>query len=106
MTNEETLTGISQHAADAAMRAAVRWVQVNRPDLDAYMRGAGTGLMVECIREEMRDAVGPAMEDAREAFEAGMYNVGTASFVASMQLAGCKAAEKWAMYTDTGKARM
>jgi hypothetical protein len=76
-------------AATLAMQGAAEWLKANdlvrTTDLDA---------VCVAIRRHATQAVHEALADAREAFEAGMTNAASATFAATMKLAGIAAAKE------------
>jgi hypothetical protein len=73
-------------AANTAMQAAVDFIKVNglkgRVDLDA---------VVAELRRQIATALPAALDEARAAFDARMDSAATATFMASMRLAGINA---------------
>lgn len=84
-------TGLDQLAtiaADAGMRAAADYVRLSSVTVTDF-QGA-----TEIIREEIRKAVGPALDDAKKALEANTGRMAECTFRASMVEAGIKAGKR------------
>ncbi len=84
-----TIERLGTVAAEVAMKAAVAYVHSEQ----VVVTEAIITDLLEALRVTVKEAVGPALDDAREAFEAGMPQVAEATFVASMRIAGIKAAK-------------
>jgi len=78
-------------ASETAMRAAADWFRLHpeaQYDIDA---------LVTSLRSHVHRRFDQALDDAREAFEAQMYDCMTATFLADMRLAGIDAAKECAI---------
>lgn len=87
------LDTLGSRAADAAMRSAIEALVPTgaRPTwTDAQVDG-----LLAAIRSELSVSLDGALADARQAFECGMGGFATATFMASMRLAGIRAAKSW-----------
>lgn len=82
--NDATINLFGDKAANVAMKAAAEYIRTNKltVDIDA---------VVESLKTHVKAALGPAMDDAREAYKAGMMSVAEQTFMASMSLAGIEA---------------
>lgn len=83
-----SLDQLAAIAADAGMRAAADYLRLNSVAVTDF-QGA-----TEVIREELRKAVGPALDDAKKALEANMGLIAETTFRASMVEAGIKAGRR------------
>lgn len=73
--------------AEVAMKAAADYMRAKGIVwTDAVITAVTDALRVTC-----KAAVGPALDDAKAAFEAGMPDAAQATFLASMRLAGIEA---------------
>jgi hypothetical protein len=84
---------LGTRAADIAMRGAVNKLHADRVDVPRDEATIETLLVL--IREETCNALSGAMKDAEDAIKAGMGGFASATFGASMTLAGTKAATRW-----------
>ena len=75
-------------AADAGMRAAADYLRLNNVAVTDFQAAT------EIIREEIRKAVEPALDDAKKALEANMGLIAETTFRASMVEAGIKAGKR------------
>jgi len=75
-------------AAEASMRAAVRWLD-NHP-LATY----DDTVLVECLRSQVKASFREALRDTKEAIMCGMDDVARHTFAATMVVAGIKAAQE------------
>jgi hypothetical protein len=82
-------------AADTAMRAAVASLRKRNvlPCGDAEL-----DKMIEILRRETRSGIEVAFNDAKAAGDAGMWQVASATFAASMAVIGVKAADAFATW--------
>jgi hypothetical protein len=74
-------------AADAAMRAAVEYLRTRGLEVN-------TDRLVDALRAHVKARLPEALRDAREALACRMTGAATATFLASMQLAGIDAAKE------------
>ena len=79
-----------------ALRAAVAWLGKNKA---GYREGA----LGECLGSNMKAAWDGAMADVRAAHEAGMDQIASHTFAASMALAGIEAAKECALPVADGR---
>lgn len=85
---EKSVDALGTQAADTAMRACAEYLRLNNVTVTDYDTAS------TIIRRHVKAAVGPALDDAKEALEAGMGQVASATFLASMKLAGFAAAKE------------
>lgn len=81
-------------AAESSMRGAVEFLAPVGTPRPTWSHDEVESLLV-LIREETKKALPAALKDAREAMESGMGGFATATFTASMRLAGIAAAKRW-----------
>lgn len=79
-----------QMGCDEAMRAAARYL-INDTDAKKIDHVAVSGL----LKTHVNGCMDQAMADMREAVEAHMHQVGLATFLASMRIAGIDAAKEY-----------
>jgi hypothetical protein len=84
-----SLDHLGRIAADAAMRGAVEYGRRHAVDFNANL-----DRLLHAIRKHAKAAVGPAMDDAKAALDAGMGKVAEATFLASMTAAGIAACKE------------
>ena len=77
-------------AAEVAMKAAADYMRVNR----IASTEANITAVVDALRVTCKEAVGPALDDAKAAIDAGMPDVAQATFLASIRLAGIAAVKR------------
>lgn len=90
---EELVNQLGMAAARTAMRACADYARSRRDG--GKVLHAEAESVCALLREEIEGALDSAMKDAREAVEAGMDQVASATFVASMVLAGQRAAKRF-----------
>ncbi len=86
----DSINTLGETAVKIAANAAHAWFAQHsaKPvSLDAFC---------ECLKANVKVYLPGALRDAREALEAGMYEVGQQTFAASMALAGIDAAKECA----------
>lgn len=84
-----TLDRFANNAAETAMQAAAKYLQVHDvADVDAEAA-------CKILREEMRKHWSDALDDARDALEANMFDIAEATFAASMRAIGVSAAKRY-----------
>lgn len=81
---------LTKRAADMAMLAVANYLRVHGVDVSTIDYTRATTI----LKEELRDALPQALADAKEAIEARMPEAASATFAASMRLAGIRAGER------------
>lgn len=89
MTDQQ-LDTLARIASDTAMRAAADYVRVHGLAVPDYETAS------QVLRAEVKLVIGPALDDAKQAFAAGMGHVAECTFKAAMVAAGFKAAKEFA----------
>ncbi len=97
MTDQPTtqIDRLGAALSEAAMRAAADYINGRDVDVD---------VLIDHLRAEIRIAIGPAFEDGREAYAAGMNQLIAPTVMAGVRLAGIRAA-KLALGSSHGKLR-
>lgn len=80
-------TDLVRPAVQAAMRAAVQYLQVH--NLEAEDRA-----LTDALKAHVKAKIGEAIDDAKAAIDCGMTDVAEQTFIASMVLAGVSAARE------------
>lgn len=93
--SEKTLDDLGTRAADMAMKGAVDLLIARGFKTLRTMPTENVESLLEIIRGEIRDSLDGALADARAAFDAGMGGFASATFGASMTLAGTRAAKRF-----------
>ena len=75
-------------AANITMNASADYIHRNNLTVTDYKVAA------DVIRDFCKEALFPALDDAKEALETGMGQIAEATFQASMRMAGIEAAKK------------
>lgn len=85
--NPAAIDQFGRAAADIAMCAAADYVnrKGGKVDVDA---------LIMALRRTTKEALGPALDDAKEAYAANMPQMAEATFKLSMASAGLKAAQE------------
>lgn len=81
------LIALGKLAAETAMKSAVSYIQKNNLRVD-------TQKLIESLRKHCKARLGEALDDSREAFEAGMKDIANQTFLLSMCQAGIDAAKE------------
>lgn len=76
-------------AAETAMRAAAEYIRRNNLKVCDYEAAT------QCIRDYCKTRLPFALDAAKEAFDCGMNQIGEATFLAEMRLAGIEAAKEF-----------
>lgn len=84
--NLSTIDALGTKAANMMMVSAVNYVKKTGKTVN-------TDLLVIALRDAAKDGIGQALDDAKEAIDAGMGAVADATFAASIALLGIKAAK-------------
>ena len=90
----ESIDNLGTLAAETAMRAAAEYIRVHKltvPDYEAA---------IACIKAWCKIRLPVALDGAKRAFGVGMYQIGQATFLAEMRLAGIEAAKEFAWPAD------
>lgn len=87
--NDAQMKDLVDIAASAMLEGAAAYMRANGRDPRAHADALTTS-----VREIAATALTAALNDARDAINIGMVDVGVATFVASMRLAGIAAAKR------------
>lgn len=85
----DSLAGLGARTASVA---AIDFLLVEFPKTEIE---DGLATLQDLLRVEVKAAIGPALADSRDALEANMSAAAEVTFVASMALAGIRAAKAW-----------
>lgn len=85
--NENKNMNLAEIATQTAMQAAVEYLRVHNLK-------ANDAALVSCLKAWCKIKLPEALRDAKEAFDCGMHQVGQATFLATMKLAGIEAAKE------------
>ena len=84
----DTLSVLGSRAAEAAMRGAAEYLRLHKVTITDW------DTATRIVAERTRDAIPEALADAKVAFDCGMIEAATLTFLASMRLAGIAAAKE------------
>lgn len=90
--NASNLDRFASQAADTGLSAALDYAIAQGLSREEILAKADD--FCREVRAEMKKAIGPALADARQAVEAGMSGMASATFLASMRLAGIEGAKR------------
>jgi len=77
---------LAETAANIAIHAAVEWLKVRDMSADPES-------LITYLHVNSKDRIKKALDDAKEAFDCGMHDVGISTFRAEMVLMGIDAAK-------------
>jgi hypothetical protein len=93
MTNFAIVDQFANTAADLVMRACIDFIIESAPSKAAAMTADDSLVLI--LRTQVGSELDVALDDAKQAYEAGMHDVALLGFKTAMVLAGIKAAKTW-----------